>query len=1117
MTATPAWLLYHVRRLAIASAACPAADADLLERFMRHRDETAFAVLVDRHGPMVLRLCRRVLGDADEAEDCFQATFLVLARKAGTIRRRDSLAAWLHGVAYRVARKARAAGARQVGLSPAAHETPADPHPDPLGELSAREVLALVEEEVRRLPQAYQMPVVLCCLEGRTREEAAALLGWTEGSVKGRLERGRALLHARLERRGLTLAAALAAVTASGATAAGVAPGVAAETARAAVAGASARVAALADGALPGGGMARFVCAAILLLVVGVAAGASWLASKPVVPPSGPAQATQPAKGVEQVRASDPLPPGAVARLGSLRFSPGDTVQAVAFSPDRRTLASGNGDQTVRLWEVDTGKEIRVFRGHTSTVLSVAFSPDGKLLASRSGGVTYSDNSIRLWDVATGKEVRRFGAVQEAPWTGSRSYSGSASWAFWIAFSPDGKTLASGAGDLTNRDNVIRLWDIRTGKELRLCRGHREPVRCFAFAPDGKTLASGSADQTVRLWDPVSGKQLHLLRGHQGMVWAVAFSRDGKVLASAGDDRTIRLWDPARGKEQHRFEVPVAAKSVTVIDEGSLAWGDSQGEIHLLDIRTGKEIRRLPGHPYGVSYLCCCPAGKRLASVGEGVDHAVHLWDVRTGKQLSPGPKGHRAPVAAVAFFPDGKTLASAGWDATVRLWQAVTGNELCRLGGAPFRDGTNAVAVSPDGHLLAVATNGGTHIRLLESATGKELQRLTNPGSGWFTAVAFSPDGKTLLTGGNRFRGGWWGTPCLWDVRTGKELRQFQGHQNNARSVAFSPDGKTVVSGGEDSTVRLWETDTGKELRLLRGHQHQVEAVVFSPDGRILASSGAQTIRFWDLETGRELRRLDGQSGITSLAFSPDGGYLASVGHENGHEPVVHLWEAATGKNVRRWSGHRNAINSIAFAPDGRTLATASRDTLVLVWDVTGLLDQGKLVDRRLAGKELEGLWEQLASEDAVLAHRALWRLALAPAQAVPLLKARLRVDSTATARQIDRLIGDLDSDEFTIRERASAELEKIGHQAGPALRKALEGQPGLEVRRRVERLLKRLETKARSSEKLRVVRAVRVLEYSGTLEARRLLAGLAGGAAGTPVTREAKAALQRTLRRGR
>jgi RNA polymerase sigma factor (sigma-70 family) len=310
-------LLRYIHRLAARPEPDEVTDAALLERFISDRDERAFAALVDRHGPLVLHVCRRVLVDVQDAEDAFQAAFLVLARKAGRVRPREALPAWLHGVARRVALKAQSARARHLPQSLPPASLPADPRPDPLAELSARELLLIVDEEIQRLPEVYRLPVILCCLEGRSLEEAARQLGWTPGSVKGRLERGRARLHGRFIRRGLTLSAALAGVeVARDAAPAAVVTRLAACTSRGALAfavrqtaateGVSARVTELAKAVLRDMALPKLKVAAVLILMIGLLTARSLLTRA--------AEAPRPA----DQRAARAAPPAAATKQPAL-------------------------------------------------------------------------------------------------------------------------------------------------------------------------------------------------------------------------------------------------------------------------------------------------------------------------------------------------------------------------------------------------------------------------------------------------------------------------------------------------------------------------------------------------------------------------------------------------------------------------------------------------------------------------------------------------------------------------------------------------------------------------------------------------------------------------------
>jgi hypothetical protein len=272
------------------------------------------------------------------------------------------------------------------------------------------------------------------------------------------------------------------------------------------------------------------------------------------------------------------------------------------------------------------------------------------------------------------------------------------------------------------------------------------------------------------------------------------------------------------------------------------------------------------------------------------------------------------------------------------------------------------------------------------------------------------------------------------------------------------------------------------------------------------------RTVCLRDPATGKELRKIECPQGVHSLAFSPDGRLLAT-----GEHPHVRLWDVRTGQEVRRWEGHRDLVAALAFAPDGRTLASGSHDAMILVWDVTGLLEKGRLPRTALARPELERLWGDLAAEDAVRAHGAVWRLAAAPGDAVPFLGEHLRPPAALDPRRSARLLADLDSDQFKTREDASLELERLGERAEPLLRKALQNEPSAEVRRRVEVLLEKLEMPERAAEQLRLLRGVQSLECSGTPAARELLQALARGAPEAGLTQEAKAARERLDSRDR
>jgi RNA polymerase sigma factor (sigma-70 family) len=1075
-------ILRQLHRFAQTHAVREASDGQLLERFAVQREEEAFAALMRRHGRLVWSVCRHILPSEHDAEDAFQATFLVLARRATSIRKSESVGSWLHGVAYRLAVRAKQMTAKRqqrerrvaVAESIAASSDPA-----------LRELQALLDEEVTGLPERYRVPFVMCCLEGRCWKDAAAELGWKEGTLSTRIAHARKLLQTRLARRGVTLSAALTAgalwnQTASAAllrTTLAVAVG---------RIGFSPAVTSLATSAFRTLSAGKLVVSvALVLAVVTSAVGYRFAASGLTSPQRkqgndaavGLEDSTHPTRTEKTDAFGDPLPAGAVARLGTVRFRHGFNISSIAFSPDGKAIATGSYDRTLRLWDTATGEELGCFTTQPLLqILRVAFSPDGKILAS-------GDNSNRvvLWDRNTGNSLRELQLHD-------REGIGQA-----LAFAPDGKTLASGG-------KKIVLWDVATGKELRRLQGQQDDVFSVAFSPDGKQIASGAGDKTIRLWDAATGKELRRLDVLEGVVLSVTFSPDGKLLASGSADKTAQVWDADTGKEIRKLQVSDKyVRSVSFSPDGktlAVASGEygtgtyfvMTGRVMLFDVGTGESLRQLSGDRLAFESVTFSPDGKTVAAAG-GHDAKLHLWDTATGKELHRA--GHESSIDSTVFSADGRTIVTSGWNEKIRFWETASGKELRQFPGYhPW--------VSPDEKtLLAITDWPNPTLQVRDLATGRERRQFRlRPEE---PAVAISPDGRMLATAGKA------GVIRLWDTASGEEARQLTGHSAIIYHLDFLADGTTLVSTSADKTTRFWDARTGKELRRIPG-ECQVHAL--SKDLRAAPGEDG-SIHITHLATGKEQGRPvknDNQftQVLQTLCFSPDGRTLA-LGCYTGE---IRLWETATGQERRTFTGHRGRIDTLAFSPDGRLLVSGSSDTTALVWD----LSDGALNARgALTAAALDNLWADLASEDASKAYQAIWKLAASPAQTVSLLKERIQPVPHGDSVRIARFLADLDSDTFEVRDKATKELERLADSAQAALRETLAKAPSVEVRRRVEQLLAKLDGLGTKGEPLRTSRAIETLERIGTPEARQLLDKLAAGAPGAWQTREAKAAAKR------
>lgn len=1165
-------------RIAARDTDTGATDSALLHRYVAERDEAAFAELVRRNGPVVFRACRHVLRETAAAEDAFQATFLLLAREAQRLTRPGSLAGWLHAAAVRVARGERRTGARARRRESAYPLPRSKPDPD---DLSWREVREILDAELAALPEKYRVPLVLCYFQELSYEAAARRIGCPVGTLRGRLGRGKERLRKRLARYGLPLAAPVLVVGCPSPVSAALV-----ETTLGAIRSAKGgTVPSALAGLLPSTGQFRTalllapLLAALVAIGVTLVASGSPTADPPKVDPPKPAS-----PGAEAIpqplldRLGDPLPSGAVARLGTRRLFGGQNQRWITFSPDGKQIATLS-DWTVTVFDATTGRTVAeralgVFdRGigwrADGTGVAVVQLPDHSLFVS-----AFSDPNERLPNPPP--------LPAEADGAAPDGYK-------LLALSPNATHFAAVRDAGGNRFTVEVLpatvgQPVARLKPLKTLGPFDGPCREIRYTPHALLLFSGSRDEGD---------------------WTIS----ALDLTTNAITRTTTIPTPARcawglmcglSADGRLAAVPLQPKGE---EPGHNYTGEHDGTIHLWNLETGKDVGTIPfaqvGHGTGHAFT---PDGKKLITTG--VDPYFQIWDVGTRKVIlrdAPAPSnfGHYSFQEAVSITvsPDGRRFATARRDGRIEIWDTATGKAAVVLD--THRAELEAVAISPDARLAATA-GGDSSVRVWELATGKPVCTIPAPDSQpvisyarkW--GLAFTPDGRGILFTSR-------GRLTLADAVTGKPLAlpdRLRGYQGALGE--FSADGKTLATVAED-VVTLWDWPAGTVRRNLTvplaggNSDEKVERAYYtlclSPDGRFLFTHSLRDAKkneqrdiqyandVWDARTGKHLHRLEKPDPWYAPAgFSPDGRMLYLGGRSGewpaqgkvrgdaltawapaagrllrrfvdpdrllpppapsdsardvcalavspdgrllaafeGHWPDCSVWvhETVSGRPMKKLVGHVGDVCDLAFTPDGRRLVSVSEDETGLVWDVT----LPALVTGRVGkptAKDLADAWERLGGADPTPGYLGIATLVASPTDAVALLKTKLQPAPVPTNADLDRITTQLGADEPADREKASAELELFGPNAVAGAKVRLAQVESAEVRDRLTRFLTRYAGSSPSPHELRCVRGVAALEEIGTAEAKDLLNQLSRGRADDVLTREAAAAHRRASSR--
>jgi WD40 repeat protein len=780
-----------------------------------------------------------------------------------------------------------------------------------------------------------------------------------------------------------------------------------------------------------------------------------------------------------------PLPRGAIVRLGSNQLRQGGLVTVLQFSPNGKTLLSTGVDGSLRFWDTATGQLRGIvenrpeFRG----IYVLRYSPDGKRIAT-----SYIDRAVRIWEIMEGKlRVTAPIGVQGR----------------YLSWSPDSTKIAVG-----DADKNIRLWDVAQGKVVAEMTGHAGPVLAVGFSEDGSRVLSYSADRTLRHWNAANGRQNLILSfppdgsREAALQQRHAFSPDGKLFAAGNGDRSgWRLYSTANGKIIRPTSsniLPGIGALAFSTDSRFLATCSGDGVTSVWTAGTVRELRLFPGPGDGVAgfsapshVVALSPDGHLLATAFAS---SIQLWDCRRDRLLFADDRP-QAPVHSAVFFDRDSRLVTLHSDSTLHAWDLKTGKHLERLPErCPPQLGVHAL---PDGKAVR-AGQGNFDAVDWQPGNRQEARTILSVG----TRVGLGPDGRTLVCNDrNVLR--------VFDIERQRETCTGpEGPAPFPQPVQFSADGRRLVGRtASDPALRVWDLDTGRTTAVFPAPPvgpSNTSSLVLSQGGRFVVEQGEE-VRIWETGSGRQRAHFP-RPGLATAAVCTRDGRTLVLGMINGEIISMNL---DTGQELCRRTGHSGPVRVVRFTTDETRFVSGGDDTAAIVWDAVPFrADRPKT--EKPAQDVLARWWEELGSEDAAKCVPALRGLSDAPAESVAFLRARIEPVKPGRAKEIEKLVVQLDARSFRLREQAGKALVEMGDDVRVPLELALEGAATLDLKRRIQELLTQL-GKTPQDRRLRILRSIEALQRAATTEADELLRALASGDPDVWITREAKVALER------